>query len=79
MAEHKLHSISKLDISQVIISQVKFFEPIHIPQALNKGTCIQQGDLFYSAGLHRNHVLAAANTGEIERGLEKMQVNGPEV
>ena len=27
------------------------------------GTCIQQGDLFYSAGLHRNHVLATANTG----------------
>ena len=22
------------------------------------GTCIQQGDLFYSAGIHRNHVLA---------------------
>ena len=31
-----------------------FFEPIYIPQALNTGTCIQQGDLFYSVGLHRN-------------------------
>ena len=30
------------------------FEPIYIPLALNTGTCIQQGDLFYSAGLHRN-------------------------
>ena len=29
-------------------------EPITIPQALNTGTCIQQGDLFYSAGLHRS-------------------------
>ena len=29
------------------------FDPIYIPQALNTGTCIQQGDLFYSAGLHR--------------------------
>ena len=28
-------------------------EPIYIPQALSRGTCIQQGDLFYSAGLHR--------------------------
>ena len=28
------------------------------------GTYIQQGDLFYSAGLHRNHVLATANTGK---------------
>ena len=46
-----------------------FSEPIYIPRALNTGTCIQQGDLFYSAGLHRNHVLATANTGEIRRGL----------
>ena len=29
-------------------------------------------------GLHRNNVLATANTGEIGRGLGKMQVNGPE-
>ena len=28
-------------------------------------------ELFYSAGLHRNHVLATANTGEIGRGLGK--------
>ena len=55
-----------------------FFEHIYIPRALNTGTCIRQGDLFYSAGLHRKHVLATANTGEIGRGLEKMQVNGPE-
>ena len=32
-------------------------------------TYIQQGDLVYSAGLRRNHVLATANTGEIERGF----------
>ena len=30
-----------------------------------------KSDLFYSAGLHRNHVLATANTGKIRRGLEK--------
>ena len=48
-----------------------FFEPIYIPRALNTGTCIQQGDLLYSAGLHRNHVLATANTGEIRRGFGK--------
>ena len=35
------------------------------------GTCLQQGDQFYSAGLHRNHVLAIANTGEIRRGFGK--------
>ena len=48
-----------------------FLEPIYIPRALNTGTCIRQGDLFYSAGLHRNHVLATANTGEIRRGFAK--------
>ena len=35
------------------------------------GTCIQQGDLFHSAGLHRNHVLATANTREIRGGFGK--------
>ena len=55
-------------------------EPIYIPRALNTGTCIQQGDLFYSAGLHKNHVLATANTGKKSGEVwEKMQVNGPEV
>ena len=53
-----------------------FSEPIYILQALNTGTCIWQGDLFYSAGLHRNHVLATAITGEIKRFWKKMQVNG---
>ena len=40
-----------------------FFEPIYIPWAVNTGTCIQQGDLFYPAGLHEEPVLATANTG----------------
>ena len=35
------------------------------------GTCLWQDDLFYSAGLHRNHALATANTGKIGRGLGK--------
>ena len=35
------------------------------------GTCLPQGDLFYSAGLHRKHVLATANTGEIGRVFGK--------
>ena len=48
-----------------------FSGPIYIPRALNTGTCIRQGDLFYSVGLHRNHVLATANTGKIGRGLGK--------
>ena len=47
-----------------------FSEPIYIPQALNMGTCLRPSDLFYSAGLHRNHVLAKANTGEIGKGFE---------
>ena len=35
------------------------------------GTCLRQGDLFISAGLHRNHVLATANTGKIRRDSGK--------
>ena len=68
----------KVFISQVIIPQVMFFEPVYIPRALNTRTCLRQGDLFYSAGLHRNRVLATANTGKIGRGFGKMQMNGLE-
>ena len=48
-----------------------FFLPVYVPRALSTGTCIQQGNPFYSAGLHRNHVLASANTGEVGRGFGK--------
>ena len=44
---------------------------IYIPRALNTGTCIQQGDIFYSAGLYRNNVLATANIVKNGRGLGK--------
>ena len=44
---------------------------MYIPRALNTGTCIRQGGLFYSAGLHRTHVLATANAGEIGMGFAK--------
>ena len=47
-----------------------FLKSIYILRALNTGTCIQQGDLFYSAGLRMNHVSATANTGKIGRDLE---------
>ena len=70
-AEHKLYYNSKLNIiSQVIIvPQLMISEPIYMPRVLNTGTCIQQGDLFYSAGQHRKKL------GEV---LEKIQVNGLE-
>ena len=45
---------------------------------LNTGTCLRQGDLFYSAGPYRNHVLATANIEKKRDILGKMQVNGPE-
>ena len=51
--------------------QVMFFKPMYMPWALNTGTCLRQGDLCYSAGLHRNHVLATTNTGKIRRGFGK--------
>ena len=34
-------------------------------------TYLWQGGLFYSVGLHRNHVLAAVNTHKIGGGLGK--------
>ena len=52
-----------------------FFEPIYIPRALNTETCIQQGNLFYSAGLHRNHVLA---TAQHRRNQERLGKNANE-
>ena len=48
------------------------FEPIYISRALNTGTSIQQGDLFYSAGLHRSHVIATAPVQGLLEGYEDM-------
>ena len=81
-AEHNLHSISKFFISQVIIPQVMFFELISISRALNTETCLRQGDLFNSAGLHKNHMLVTANTEEIRRGLDltgRVEINKEEI
>ena len=50
-----IHFTSHHTTSHVFCCCCCCFKPIHIPQALNTGTCIQQGDLFYSAGLNRNH------------------------
>ena len=58
----------------VFVWGLLFFQPIYIPRALNTVTCLRQGDLFYSAGLPRNHVLATANTGKIGRGFGKNAV-----
>ena len=49
-----------------------------MPRALNTGTCIQQGDLFYSAGQHRKksgEVLeknAGEWTGRVKLSQEKI-------
>ena len=48
-----------------------FFEPIYILRALSTGTCIRQGDLFYSVDLHRNHVLARATQEKSGEVLER--------
>ena len=97
-AEHKLQSISKLFIPQVIIPNTKstaqivftiskrktrntttrVLEPIGIPRALNTGTFIQQGDLFYSKGLRRNRRQPQLTQERLGRGFGKMQVNGLE-
>ena len=55
------------------------FSLFNIPRAPNTGTCIQQGDLFYSAGLHRNENIggsfgknAAEWTGMVEISEEEI-------
>ena len=53
-------------------------ESIHILQALNTGTCIQQVDLFYSAGLCKNWCWPQLTQEKLWRGFGKMQMNGPE-
>ena len=55
-----------------------FFKPIYFLKILNTKTCLWQGELFYSAGLHRNYVFATANTGTLGEVLKKMQVNRPD-
>ena len=48
-----------------------FFEPIYISWALNTGSCIKQGDLFYSAGLRRNRCQPQPTQEKIGRGFGK--------
>ena len=50
-----------------------------MPRALNTGTCIQQGDLFYSAGQHRKKKIgrgfgknAGEWTGRVEISKEEL-------
>ena len=49
-----------------------------MPRALNTGTCIQQGDLFYSAGQHRKKIgrsfgkKAGEWTGRVEIRKEEL-------
>ena len=48
-----------------------FFKPSYIPRTLNTGTRLRQGDLLYSAGLHRNRVLAQPTHEKSGEVLEK--------
>ena len=54
-------------------------EPIHIPRALNTGTCIQQGNLFILQAYTGTSVNHTEQGKKLGRGFAKtMQVNGPE-
>ena len=48
-----------------------FLEPIYIPGAFSTGTCIKQGDLFYSAGLRRNPCQPQLTKEKLRRGFGK--------
>ena len=49
-----------------------------MPRAINKGTCIQQGDLFYSAGQHRKKLgeVLEKNAGE---WTGRVEISGEEI
>ena len=82
-AEHKLHSISELFISQVISPQVIFYV-YFLAYLYSEGT--QHENLYPTGwpilvcGPTQEPVLATANTGKNQLGdvLGKMQVSGPE-
>ena len=62
-----------------MIPHIMFFWPIYILWALNTGTCIQQCDLFYSEGLHKNEKIwrgFGKNAGEWTR---KVEINKEEI
>ena len=77
-AEHKLHIISMLFVSQFIIPKVMFFSLFIFREHSTHEPASGRVTYFFSAGLHRNYVLATANAGESGGVLEKMQVNGSE-
>ena len=77
-SEHKLHSISRLFISQII--QVMFFFLAYVSWALNTRTCIQQGNLKYFilqayTGTMYQPQPTQEKSGQV---LEKVQMNGPD-
>ena len=50
-------------------------KPVHVPRALNSGTCInsddEQGALFYSTGPRRNQCLSQLTQERLGRGFGK--------
>ena len=78
-AEHKLqsnfnqspsHSFHKsLFLKPQLKTITHVLEPIYISRPLSTGTCIQQGDLFYSAGLHRNRCQPQLAQEKLWRGF----------
>ena len=77
-AEHKLYPICNLLISQVVIPQVMFFEPVYIPWALNTGTCIRRVTYFILRACIGASVSHSQRRKKLGEALEKMQVNGLE-
>ena len=79
-AEHKLHSISSLFISQVIIPEVFFFFLAYLYSAGTQNGNLPSGRVTYFilrayTGTMRKPQPAQEKSGEV---LEKMQVNGLE-
>ena len=62
-SNHNSNSVHNIGTqNQKTITQV--LEPIYIPRTLNKGTYIEQGDLFHFVGPTQEPLLATSNTGK---------------
>ena len=55
------------------------FLPIYIPRALNTGTCIQQCDLFYSAGIHRKEKIRRGFGKNADEWTGGVEINKEEI
>ena len=82
LAQSTAQIISTISERRTRKTIIHVLEPIYIPGALNTGTCIQQGDLFYSADLYRNRCqpqLTQEKLGRTGEQTGRVEINKEEI